>query len=182
MYPQHRLPWWRHQMETFFAILALCEANPVLGGLPSQRPVTRSFDVLFDLPLNKILSKQLRRRWFETSSCSLWRHCNEYLSQRRNNSSYAQTPYGWLTLLWILDAKWMKQPAKSTSNIRGIFRDDVIKWKHIPRCWPFVRVTRSFDVFFGWANNRDVGDLRRHRAHDDVTVMLLIEIKFYKQC
>ena len=44
---------------------------------PSQRPVTRVFDLLFDLRLNKRLNKQSRRRWFETSSCSLWRHCDE---------------------------------------------------------------------------------------------------------
>ena len=50
---------------------------PVTGGFPSQRPVTRSFDVFFDLRLNKRLSKQSRRRWFETQSRSLWRHCNE---------------------------------------------------------------------------------------------------------
>ena len=36
----------------------------------------RSFDVFFDLGLNKRLSKQSRRRAFETPSCSLWRHCN----------------------------------------------------------------------------------------------------------
>ena len=52
-------PWWRHQMETFSALLALCEGNqPATGEFPSQRPVTRSFDDLFDLRLNKRLSKQ----------------------------------------------------------------------------------------------------------------------------
>ena len=66
---------WRHQMETFSAILALCEGNsPVTGEFPSQRPVTRNFDVFFDLRLNKRLSKQSRRKWFETPSGSLWRH------------------------------------------------------------------------------------------------------------
>ena len=45
------------------------------GELPSQRPVTRSFDV-FDLHLHKRLSKQSWGWWFETPSCSLWRHCN----------------------------------------------------------------------------------------------------------
>ena len=44
---------------------------------PPERPVTRSFDVFFDLCLNKRLSKQLWGWWFETSSRSLWRHCNE---------------------------------------------------------------------------------------------------------
>ena len=43
--------WWRHQMETFSGLLAICAGNsPVTGELPAQRPVTRSFDVFFDLP------------------------------------------------------------------------------------------------------------------------------------
>ena len=44
--------------------------------MPSQRPVTRGFGVIFGLCLNKRLSKQSRCRWFETPSHSLWRHCN----------------------------------------------------------------------------------------------------------
>ena len=71
--------------------------------------------------------------------------------------------------------------------------DDVIKWKHFPRYWPFVRgIHRSpvnsphkgqwcGDLMFrlfcawinGWANNREAGDLRRHRAHYGVIVMAL---------
>ena len=71
------LSWWRHQMETFSALLALCAGNsPVTGEFPSQRPVTRSIDVFFDLRLNKRLDKQSCGWWFETSSRSLWRHCN----------------------------------------------------------------------------------------------------------
>ena len=51
--------WWRHQMETFSALLAICAGNsPVTGEFPAPRPVTRSFDDLFDLHLNKRLSKQ----------------------------------------------------------------------------------------------------------------------------
>ena len=70
-------PWWRHQMETFSALLAICEGNsPVPGEFPTQRPVTRSFDVYFDLRPNKWLSKQSWGWWFETLSCSLWRHRN----------------------------------------------------------------------------------------------------------
>ena len=69
--------WWRHQMETFSALLALCERNsPVAGAFPSQRPETRSFDVFFDLRLNKRLSKQSWGWWFEMPSRSSWRHCN----------------------------------------------------------------------------------------------------------
>ena len=43
---------------------------------PAQRPVTRSFDVFFDLRLNKRLSKQPWGWWFETPALSLWRHRN----------------------------------------------------------------------------------------------------------
>ena len=69
--------WWRHQMETFSALLALCVGNsPISGEFPSWRPVVRSFDVFFDLRLNKWLSKQSWGWWFETPSSSLWRHCN----------------------------------------------------------------------------------------------------------
>ena len=65
-------------METFSALLALCVGNsPFTGEFPWNRPVTRSFDILFGLCLNKRLSNQSRRRWFETPSRSLWRHCNE---------------------------------------------------------------------------------------------------------
>ena len=67
-------------METFSALLALCAGNsPVTGEFPTQRPVTRGFDVFFDLCLNKKLNKQSWSWWFETLSSSLWRHCNEYL-------------------------------------------------------------------------------------------------------
>ena len=46
--PQKSYSSWRHQMETFSALLVLCAGNtPVTGGFPSQRPVTRNFDVFF---------------------------------------------------------------------------------------------------------------------------------------
>ena len=62
-------------METFSALLAICAGNsPVPGEIPEQRPVTRSFDVFFDLRLNKRLSKQSWGWWFETLSRPLWRH------------------------------------------------------------------------------------------------------------
>ena len=73
-----------NEMETFSASLAICAGNsPVPGEFPAQRPVTRSFDVFFDLRLNKRLIKQSRGWWFETLSrhrndkrevLVLWRH------------------------------------------------------------------------------------------------------------
>ena len=53
----------------FFALLALCAGNShVTGEFRAQRPVTLSFDIFFDLRLNKPLSKQSWGWWFETPS------------------------------------------------------------------------------------------------------------------
>ena len=69
--------------------------------------------------------------------------------------------------------------------------DDVSKWKHFPRYWPFVRGIHQWPVnsphkgqwrgalmfslicawLNGWVNNREAVDLRCHRAHHDVIVM-----------
>ena len=60
-------------METFYVLLALCAGiSPVTGEFPAQRPVTRSFDVFFDL--------HLKNGWVSNREAgdlsSLWRHCN----------------------------------------------------------------------------------------------------------
>ena len=72
--------------------------------------------------------------------------------------------------------------------------DNVIKWKHFPRYWPFVRGIHGLPVnsphkgqwrgalmfslicawMNGWVNNREAGDLRRHCAHYDVIAMLIM--------
>ena len=64
---------WKHYRVTG----PLCGEVTGPGEFPKQRPVTRSFDVFFDLRLNKRLSKQWWGCWFETPSWSLWRHCSE---------------------------------------------------------------------------------------------------------
>ena len=65
-------------METFSALLAIYAGNsPGTGEFPAQRPVTRSFDVFFDVRLIKRLSKHLRGWWFETLSHPLWGHRND---------------------------------------------------------------------------------------------------------
>ena len=68
---------WRHQMETFSALLAICAGNsPVTGEFHAQRPVTRSFDVFFDLHLHERSWKQSQGWWFEMPSLPLWHHSN----------------------------------------------------------------------------------------------------------
>ena len=78
--------------------------------------------------------------------------------------------------------------------------DDVIKWSHFPRPWPFIGgIHRSpvnshkdqwhgalmFSLIYAWindwVNNREAGDLRRHRPHFDAIVMILGHIPL-KNC
>ena len=78
-----RNAWWRDQIEPFVALLALCAGNsPVTGEFPSQRPLMQSFDVFFDLRLNKRLSTQSWGWWFQKPLCPLWRHCNVDISSK----------------------------------------------------------------------------------------------------
>ena len=65
------------------ASLAIYAGNsPVTGKFHSQRPVTRSSDVFFDLRPNKQLSKQWWGWWFETPLCPLWRHCHAIIDHQ----------------------------------------------------------------------------------------------------
>ena len=78
----------------------LCGECTGPGEFPTQRPVTRSFDVCFDLRLNNQLSKQPWGWWFETPSWSLWRHCNGctsfanwYHQIERNHGAFGKMLY-----------------------------------------------------------------------------------------
>ena len=79
---------------------------------------------------------------------------------------------------------------------RYLFHDDVIKWKHFLRYWPFVwgihrtpvnsphkgqwRGALMFSLICAcidsWVINRKAGDVRRHRIHYDVTAMLHFKV------
>ena len=79
--------------------------------------------------------------------------------------------------------------------IKCMMHDDVIKWKHFPRYWPFVRGIHrtpvnslhkgqlrgalTFSLICTWINNREAGDFRRHRARYDVTVMARKKISLH---
>ena len=82
---------------------------PVTGAFPSQRPVTRNFDVSFDITspdLNKWLSKQSRRRWFETPSHSLWRQCNAHVLVI-HTSSHHYVNVTSLRRLYVISTWWL---------------------------------------------------------------------------
>ena len=96
-----------------------------------------------------------------------------------------------ITIMEWMMARWWKV-VYATHFVT--FHDDVIKWKHFPRYWPFVRGIHRSPVNYphkgqwrgalmfslicvwinGWVNNRKAGGLRRYRTHYDVIVM------FYK--
>ena len=166
------ISWWRHQMETPSALLALSAGNsPVTGEFPPQRPVTRRFDVLFDLRLNKRLSKQLWGWWFvlyfKFPAVDNLKHV--FAEQR---SFYKMT-----------DEIWLKSQSMMTSSNENIF--------HVtgPLCGEFtgnrwIPLTKASDAELwcflwsapktnSWTNSRDAGDFRRHHAHYDVTVMAM---------
>ena len=65
----------------------LCGEFTGPGEFPAQRPVTRSFDVFFDLHPNKRLKKQWWGWWFETQSWPLWRHRNDRVTSVRTLKS-----------------------------------------------------------------------------------------------
>ena len=76
------------------------------------------------------------------------------------------------------------------------YHDAIVKWKHFPRYWPFVRglhrspvnsphkgqwrKTLMFSLICAWIDNwvynHGAGDLRRHRAHHDVIIMLYAKV------
>ena len=95
---------------------------------------------------------------------------------------------------------WAHQPIvaklRNIATLVWVNHDDVIKWKHFPRNWPFVREIHRSPVNFphkgqwrgalmfslmyacinDWVNNREAGDLRLQHGHYDVIVMTLVHI------
>ena len=108
-----------------------------------------------------------------------------------------QTLWSSTVIIWSIACTYNRNFIVRPLLRRSIFyhyHDDVIKWKHFPRFWPFVRgIHRSpvnsphrgqwrgalmFSLICawiqGWVNNCEAGDLRRHRAHYDVIVMIIL--------
>ena len=142
--------------------LILCAGNsPVTGEFPAQRPVTRSFDVFFDLRQNKCLSKQWWGWWFESPSRPLWRHCNDtrYPSctwcQGCNKSDNSPVHYS-----DVIMARWrLKSPASRffySTAYSGADQRNIRAPRHWPLCgdrwpvnsphkWPVTRKMFPFD-------------------------------------
>ena len=146
------------KLKTFAALLSICAGNsPVPGEFPAQRPVTRSFDVFFDLPLNKRLSKQSWGWWFETLSRPLWRHCNDVFNwpghsdtnwQSGNERGRHWFSY-WLEACFIPVHYLNKGKRASKSGLC------VKTSKHYSTWRPFIR-GNSFECFINYISNSNV--------------------------
>ena len=108
------------------------------------------------------------------SSCIGWIECTQFVFSVTEGLCFQIT----------LSSKWLYWST-------GLHHDDVIKWKHFPRYWAFEREIHRLPVnsphkgqwrgammfsliytwINGWVNDREAGDLRRHRAHYCVTLM-----------
>ena len=131
---------------------------------------------------------------FLASNCLCWGHISLDLRGRKPS---CQLLMSWrqiwqkpsstimLTRLYNCSLAWRMLLSANKQH------DDVIKWKHFPRYWPFVRGIHRSPVnsphkgqwrgalmftlicarINGWVNNREAGDLRRYRTHYDVIVM-----------
>ena len=198
-------------METFSALLAICAgSSPVPGEFPAQRPVTRRFDIFFDLHPNKRLSKQWRGWWFETPPCPLRRHLNvscRYvfvlccydLLNRKSVPQWAAAGHNetrreiWLkpmvlhritaTALSILAchhidyaSTWWRHQMETFSALLALCAGNSPVPVNSPHKGQW-RGALMFSLMYAWindwVNNREAGDLRRHRGHSDVIVILV---------
>ena len=88
--------------------------SPVTGEFPKQRPVSRSFDVFFDLRLNKRLRKQSWGWWFETLSRPLRCHCNGLIIP--------------IYIAWLLNQPDRIQSRGPANQAAGLSRITLVWW------------------------------------------------------
>ena len=212
--------WWLHQMETFSALLVLCEGTPPVTGFlwcAPEQPLeqTVALSVIWDpwchcdvtLMLTVVGSPLccIASPWQAVLHLGHLERCKNRELLAVIEKTCIGLPY-WVCLSshFLCEIQGKKPPGALKSNIpfartlkdrfliRGtLLHNDVIKWKHFLRNWPFVRgIHRSpvnsphkgqwrgtlmFSLICvwinDWVNTREAGDLRRYRPHYDVIVM-----------
>ena len=95
----------------------LCGEFTGPGEFPTQRPVTRSFDVFFYLHLIERLSKHSRGWWFKTLSRPLWHHCNGH---GNGESVYPTIGCVYLSQIEKMWRLWEMEARSTTTNIISI--------------------------------------------------------------
>ena len=133
--------------------------------------------------------KGINLQWRVMALCQWWKYGTICSGQKR---PVIRKLFSWnVVFMKHLQAKKPLAYLDEVPEFRR-YHDDVIKWKHFPGYWPFTRgIHRSpvkslhkgqwrralmFSLICawinGWVNNSEAGDLRRHRAHYDVTLMI----------
>ena len=110
----------------------LCGEFTGPGEFPAQRPVTQSFDVFFDLRLNKWLSKPWGW-WFETLSWSLWRHCDDALFCCGCMTSYSMIYMIHLPIFFLVAALTLEQSCDRPNASEVIVKelDKIDHWNEV---------------------------------------------------
>ena len=138
----------------------LCGEFTGPGEFPTQRPVTRGFDVFFDLRLNIPLSKQSWGWWFETLSRSLWHHRNvvEYctLLPYKDRLSMYREAYRPICISNVcLSDVLFQDSSKDPRNYRTI-----LEWISLPRHYcPMVDQWMPWSIEHGLLVHRPLGDV-----------------------
>ena len=136
--------------ETFSMLPTLCAGNSLVTvEFPSQRPVKWSFNVFFDLHLNKRLSKQLRRQWFGMPWYSLWRHCIFFIvlywKEKYEDHFYTMYPWICISLPITMTSQWawwrLRSPASRLFTqpfIQTQIKENIKAPRHWPLCGEFT--------------------------------------------
>ena len=165
----HLFTWWRHPMEIFSALLAICAGNSsVTGEFPWQRPVTQSFDVFFDLCLNN--------GWVNNRDAGDWRrhrahydvnvmtksvccHINRIIiiGQMCERCNYHMTDFLWaLWRLKSLVSRLFNQPF-----VQAQIKENIKAPRHCPLCEGNPAVTGEIPAQRA-SNAENVSIWRRH--------------------
>ena len=137
-------------------------------------------------------------QWGRNSHAQNRKNCRDHVTYAKHHTHFSTTYYNAVSMRQefencrfgekstvVLKTEYQERPGDFVRcpNAMCLFHDDVIEWKHFPRYWPFVQGIhkgqwRGALVFSlicawinGWVNNREAGNLNRHRAHYDVIVM-----------
>ena len=133
----------KYQMETFSASLALCSVNsPFTGEFPSQRPDTcHSFRSWLVIAWNTEISNDNLTSRLNDLTWLLWYHNQGQILSGLSKTLIVACYSFSIIKHWRPALTAVAMLMKSIPTSWGI-HDDVIKWKHFPRYWPFVRVHR----------------------------------------
>ena len=188
----------------------LCRNPPFTSGFPSQSSSDAKVRCLLCCWYEQFVEQSVNSSATWSAFTRMQHHCNNLIltdlwyvvSQRvpqNEQMSLTISYHRWIMRIWLINPLIKQVIHPLTQHIHWIrhpfhlrYHDDVIKWKHLPRYWPFVQGIHRSPVnslhkgqwhgalMFSlicvwinhWVNNREAGDLRCCLAHFDVIVIM----------